>query len=207
MKKHLLLATTVIMSLSFCFTSFAGWENHKDDDYSVTVYRDDATGQLITGWRELPWKDGTAWFYFGEDNILYKFRETPDGYIVDADGVYYDSNKDYDYNWSAFRKVMGENGNSYTSIESHFVSEFFTDFAGEMSLEEFKQYVENKGAEVLTCSQTSKSGKPYMLNGTIFNPIEYYTDFSFKYKGLKFRVYTQSFTNTIGSGADMGVID
>lgn len=29
----------------------------------------------------------------------------------------------------------------------------------------------------------------------------------YEYKGIKFRAYTQSFTKTIGSGADIGVID
>lgn len=211
MRKKGVIAVSLaaILALSSAFSSLAGWEDNKDGDYSVTVYRDEVTGQLITGWRELPWKDSSAWFYFGDDNILYQMQETPDGYIVDIDGAWYDGVKPYEwYNWGIKEtpKFVYENESNILVIKMHFVSKFFPDFSGEMTLEEFKQYVENKGAKVLTCSQSSTKGKPYMIEGTIFNPTYYKTDFTFTYKNLKFAIHTQDFTDKIGTGAQISAI-
>lgn len=66
MKKHLLLATTLIMSLSFCFTSFADWEQAG----TQWKYKDDTTNVYVTArWIESATEKG-LWYYLNEQGIM-----------------------------------------------------------------------------------------------------------------------------------------
>lgn len=47
-----------------------------------------SNGQPLTGWHELQWSKGKNWFYFDDDGNLLTNTTTPDGYKVDADGVW-----------------------------------------------------------------------------------------------------------------------
>lgn len=301
MKKHLLLTTTVIMSLSFCFTSFAGWEvgayggkKYKMDDgtyasqrwlwiddnndgiaecycfysgeylldiaavadgFSVNtngqwevngvvqtkptseivelnkqiskapiiqeseptsgwmkagnegidkVYKDPSTGINLTGWHELPWEDGgKAWFYFGSDGLLYRNRITPDGYIVDSNGVMFDESVTRNYDWST--TIFGEYGGFSTS-DPRFVRDYFNGFpTEEMSFEDFKSYLINNGVEIISSKQSSWREESIFEN-TYYSGNAYDTQIKIKYKGLQFGISSPSSTPNLSGGSQMWVI-
>lgn len=295
MKRHLLLAVSVIMSLSFCFTSFAGWEEgayggkkYKLDDgtyvtdrwiwlddnndgvaecycflfgdtlfelsclyggFSINtkgqwtidgvvqtkpaseiaelnkqisnapviqepeptsgwmkagnqgidkIYKDPSTGINLTGWHELPWEDGgKAWFYFGSDGFLYRNRITPDGYIVDSNGVMFDESVTRNYDWST--TIFGEYG-GWSMSDYRCVRDYFNDFpTEEMSFEGFKSYLINLGVEIVSSKQSSWFDDNYFYTG-----YSYDTKIEIKYKGLHFGI--SSISPNLSSGSQMWVI-
>lgn len=82
-----------------------GW--YRDEQgawYFLNTEHNGSFGKALTGWI---WVDGYC-YYFGEDCRMYSDRETPDGYLVDADG-----------RWIVDGIVQREEGKGYRSEHTH----------------------------------------------------------------------------------------
>ena len=67
-----------------------GWFDDTDGNrYYLWPYSDNAMGHMVTGWLKID----TRWYYFktvsdGTRGALLRSTTTPDGYKVDAEGVW-----------------------------------------------------------------------------------------------------------------------
>lgn len=81
MKKLCLLITAALLSVSACFTAYAGqWQQ----DGSGWRYQNDDGSYPNNGWN---WIDGKC-YYFNPDTYCLQNAQTPDGCTVDADGAW-----------------------------------------------------------------------------------------------------------------------
>lgn len=179
--------------------STSGWM--KKDNGVDKFYIDPTTGVNLTGWHELPRNDGgIGWFYFGEDGLLYRNRITPDGYIVDSNGVMYDENIAYKYDWSTL--IEGEYG-GYSISDPRFVRHYFNDFpTEEMSMEEFKNQLNSMGAEVISAKQKETYDDNYFYTGYTYD-----TYVEIQYKGLRFGIASALITPYLSASSQMWVIE
>lgn len=63
-----------------------GWNKNTKDNKWYYYENDSVTNisKKSTGWKEI----GGSWYYFGTDGAMYQNTTTPDGYFVDANGVW-----------------------------------------------------------------------------------------------------------------------
>lgn len=164
------------------------------------IYKDPTTGVNLTGWHELPWDDGgKAWFYFGSDGLLYRNRITPDGYIVDSNGVMFDENVARNYNWTT--TISSEYG-GWSMSDPRFVRDYFNDFpTGDMSFEDFKTYLTNLGVEIINAKQ-----KSWFDDNDFYTGNSYDTRIEINYKGLHFGISSPSSTSNLSGGSQMWII-
>ena len=81
MKKLCLLITTALITVSSCFTAFAGqWQQ----DGSGWRYQNDDGSYPNNGWN---WINGKC-YYFNPDTYCLLNTQTPDGYTVNAEGAW-----------------------------------------------------------------------------------------------------------------------
>jgi hypothetical protein len=65
------------------------WLEYKGERYYLIPDKDGWRGRMATGWKYI----GSKWYYFetkpgSEQGKMYRASVTPDGYTVDADGVW-----------------------------------------------------------------------------------------------------------------------
>ncbi|MDO4731134.1 MAG: S8 family serine peptidase, partial [Clostridia bacterium] len=65
----------------------SGWQNNIPGWENCWFYFD-KNGVMQNGWQFISWSGGTDWFYFDANGIMLKDAITPDGYYVDANGVW-----------------------------------------------------------------------------------------------------------------------
>lgn len=168
------------------------------------IYKDPNTGINLTGWHELSWDDGgKAWFYFGSDGLLYRNRITPDGYIVDSNGVMFDENVTHNYNWST--TISGEYG-GFSISDSRFVKDYFNNFpTDEMSFEDFKAYLTSLGVEIINAKQSSWKDE-FNFENSFYSETSYDTRIDINYKGLHFAISSPQSTSKLSSTSQMWVV-
>ena len=76
--KGLLLSALFILVMTF--PSYAGWEQYQSGEWVYTRNGQNVTSEWISS--------GSDWYYIGPDGIMLKSNYTPDGYWVNAYGIY-----------------------------------------------------------------------------------------------------------------------
>lgn len=83
---RLLAVTTLALTLALPFTAYAGtWQQ---DTAGWRVQSDNGT-YLTNQWYQSP--ESKLWYYIGENGYMLTNTYTPDGYFVNADGVWVQS--------------------------------------------------------------------------------------------------------------------
>ena len=127
MKKAVSLITAVVLAMMLCVPTFAGsWEQFESGEW--TYYNDDGN-RAANQW--VP--DNGNWYYIGPDKLMLTSNYTPDGFWVNAAGVYEpqwgqrtDSAAPYTgtaygndfYTYSFFRDVYGDGVEHWSLTET-----------------------------------------------------------------------------------------
>ena len=78
------------------------------------------SSNYLTGWQWLSWSRGTDWFYFDSNGYMYANTWTPDGYWVDANGVW--DGQSSHHNDRSNQSYCTHCGKSWTASSGHYCS-------------------------------------------------------------------------------------